>query len=480
MKKFGKVLKSIFALALLLGMANMSYAQCGKFNDSPEGGSALKAHSVYRTYMSGITNPEDLSKLKEEDFKIAFDNWKAAYGTAPAADGKRPAHWRDGRKFYTYMLMNETDDAKKEEYFDTILRLYDEEQACYKTKGLPSYALGRKAFDMFYGLGAEDAKLRGTYDAMTEVLAEAIKVGGNATEYIVLDPYARVVVYQFTNEKMDKETARAIHGKLNEIADYNIANNAQLKAQFEFAKDRMNKVFAQIERNIFDCDYFINKIQPDFPGNEDNPEFLKNSITILKQQGCDAASSPFLADLESRWKKYADEENRKRQEEFERNNPDVMAKKLRDAGDYKGALAKYQEAIDKEEDAEKQGLYYYRIAEIKGKKLRDFNGGISNANKALKLRSSWGLPHILIGDLYIQKSKSCGDAFLQKCAYLAAVDKYRYAKSLDPSVAEKANDKIGKFAGTRPDKDTAFMRGGLKEGDTVQVSCIGTSVKLRF
>ncbi len=480
MEKFGNALRMIFTLAIVLATANLTFAQCGKFNDSPDGDAALKSHSIYRTYMTSIKKAEDLAKLKAEDFDVAFDNWKKAYEAAPAADGKRPSHWRDGRKFYAYKIMNEEDKTKQKEYYDIIMKLYDEEQACYKTKGIPAYALGRKAFDMFYGVGKSDAKLRSSYDETAAVLDKAIEVGGNDTEYIVLDPYARVVVYQFTNEKMDKETARGIHTKLNAIADHNIANNAKLKAQYEYAKSTMNQVFAQIERNIFDCEYFVNKYKPLYEDKQGDEAFLIEAVTAMKQTGCTTENSPFLASLEEEYAGIIAKRNAAAMAEYEANNPEVVARKLIDAGDFSGAISKYEEAISNAAgDNEKAGLYYYKIGQIKGKKQRSFSGGMAAARKAAELRPDWGEPLLLIGDLYVSNSKSCGDAFKQKCAYIAAVDKYRQAKSVDAGVADKANEKIGRYNSTRPEKENAFMQ-GYKEGQTISLPCIGTSIQLRF
>lgn len=482
MEKLGKVFKSIFTLLIAVTITNMSYAQCAKFNDSPNGDAALKAHSVYRTYMSSMKKVEDLKKLKPEDFQIAFDNWKVAYEAAPAADGQRPSHWRDGRKMYSYMIMNEADEAKQKEYYDIVMRMYEEEQACYKTKGLPSYALGRQAFDMFYGIGAEGKKIRSSYDETIDVLSKAVEVGGNDTEYIVLDPYARVTVYQFTNEKMDKETARGIHTKLNEIADHNIANNTKLAAQYEYAKTTMNQVFAQIERNIFDCDYFVAKIKPDYAGNEDNSEFLKASITTLKQQGCEAATSPFLAELEQKWSKYAAEENAKRQAEFEANNPGVMANKLYKEGKYAEAIDKYKEAIESEADDSQKALYYNSIASIQFRKLKNKGTARSNALKAAKLKPGWGKPYLMIGDMYASSTRSCGkEPWQQRMVVLAAVDKYSYAKRIDsdPEIQAEANKKIGKYAGEKPDKGDVFMA-GYKPGGSYKIGCwIGETVTIR-
>jgi hypothetical protein len=87
---------------------------------------------------------------------------------------------------------------------------------------------------------------------------------------------------------------------------------------------------------------------------------------------------------------------------------------------------------------------------------------------------------MLIGDLYASSSRNCGDAWGQRLAILAAIDKYAYAKSLDPEVAEEAQKKINAYSGSKPSGEEAFMR-GFEAGQSVKVGCwIGETVKLRF
>ena len=479
MEKLGKISISILTLAFFLALSFTANAQCAKFTDSTEGGRSFSTlfHLSYLCEKS--KKPQDLDQISEEDRKIAFEYWEKAYKVAPAADGQRPTIWRDGRTFYKHRMLNETDEAKRKEYYDTVLRLYDEEAACFTSKGNDAIQLGRKAFDMFYGLGPKGKELRSSYDVTQKVLANAIEKGGNNTEYIVFVPYANVVVYQFTNEKMDKATARGIYKELNDIADHNIANNEQMKTYYEQAKASMNGTFATIENNIFDCDYFKAKLEPDFDGNQENPEWLKSSITILKRQGCEEGDV-FLAKLEGNWAKYAAEENARRQAEFEANNPAVMAKKLYDQGDYSGAIAKYNDALADETDDAKKADYYFRIASIQGRKLSKYNDARSNALKAAKLRSGWGRPYMLIGDLYAKSSRNCGsDGYTRGLAVLAAIDKYSYAKSIDPEVAGEANKRIGSYRKSIPEKGDVFMRG--KDGKTDKVPCwIGETVKVRY
>jgi len=77
---------------------------------------------------------------------------------------------------------------------------------------------------------------------------------------------------------------------------------------------------------------------------------------------------------------------------------------------------------------------------------------------------------MLIGDLYAISARNCGDSWNQRLAIIAAMDKYNYAKSVDPSLADEANKKVGKYRASLPDSNEGFMR-GVKAGDSQKVGC---------
>ncbi len=431
----------------------------------PKKSEGLEAHSLYR------------DAVKAKNFDEAYPYWKTAYEIAPAANGKNHLHFSDGRKIHRHFFDKETDEAKKKEHVDIILNLYDGQVQCYGEKGQDVFLKGRKGYDMYYYF----TKYIGDapYQQVHDVLKEAVDKGGNGIEDIVLVPYAGAVVQLFANEKISKKDARAVYTQLNAIADHNIANNAQVAERFKASKTSMNEAFAQIEYHIFDCDYFKNKLKPEYEANPENPEFLKSAIETLKRQGCED-TDPFLNELEGKWAKYAAAENAKRQAEFEANNPGVMAKKLYDQGDYSGAINKYKEALAQESDPSKQAGYHFSIASIQGRKLKQYNAARSSAKTAASLRPGWGNPHMLIADLYASSASKCGDDWNQRLAVLAAIEMYGKAKSIDPSVADEANKKIGRYLGARPDKQEGFMR-GVKEGQSAKVGCwIGETVTVKF
>ena len=466
--------KLLFASVLTLATVTLGNAQCASWVDSPQKDDAENAHSIYR------------QALKDKDFTIAFENWEKAFSIAPAADGKRDYHFTDGAQLYLEKFKNETDAAKKEEYKTKYLSLIDQAIACYREGSIVSskcpdgscinarigYLAGRKAFDMFYTFNTP-------YSQTTEALKMALENSGDDVEYIVYDPYASIAVYQFQKGKMEKAEARAIYEELNDVADYSINKNDNLSAYYQQAKESMNAKFAVIANDIFDCEFFVEKLKPEYEDNIDDPQTWKRIVAKLKGQGC-ALDHPFLAEVEGKYKVWAQGQNAAAQAEFEANNPSIMAKKLYDDGKYSEAIAKYDEAINAETDLSKKAGYQFSKASIQYRKLKSYGTARATALEAAKNRPGWGRPYMLIGDMYGSGARSCGDSWNQRLAILAAMDKYRYAKSVDPSIASDAESRLSKYRSSMPDKADGFQR-GIKEGSTETVGCwIGEKVKVKF
>lgn len=464
-----QLFKGTFLLLAALMLSNTLIAQCVTFKESPKEEDGMIAHSLYR------------DAVKAKDFPGAYENWKTAYEIAPAANGTNHLHFADGRKIHRHFFDNETDAAKKQGHVDMILKLYDEQLQCYGEsykKGQGTFLTGRKGYDMFYYftqfLGDSP------YQEVSNVLKEAVAVGGNDIEDIILVPYAHSIVQLFTKDKVSKEDARALHKQLNDISDHNIANNAKSGERFKAAKDAMNAEFTVIERHIFDCDYFTAKLKPEYATKSEDPTFLEETIKTLKRQGCDASNSPFLVELEGKWAKYASQVNAARQAEFEANNPGMLANKAYKSGDYRGAIAKYEEAMAAESDQSKKAGYQFSIASIQGRKLKEYSKARSSARAAAKMRPGWGDPYMLIGDLYATSARNCGDDWNQRLAVLAAIEMYGRAKSTDPGVAADASKKIGRYLAARPTQEEGFMR-GVKSGQSAKVGCwIGETVTVKF
>jgi tetratricopeptide (TPR) repeat protein len=246
------------------------------------------------------------------------------------------------------------------------------------------------------------------------------------------------------------------------------------------AKEVISSTYAQIEKKIFDCDFFIAKFTPDYDADPTNIDHLQVMIKTLKESGCEPGT-PFLATLEEAYAQYATSYNDSLRRVYIAEHPEAGAKEQYDKGNWADAIKLYKEAIAKETEDDKKASYYFSIASIQFRKQGLYGPARENARSAAQSRSNWGRPYMLIGDMYAKSSSSCGkDAYSRGLAVLAAIEKWSYAKSIDGEVASEANKKIATYSDHIPPQDDAFMM-GKAEGQKDQVGCwIGESVTLRF
>lgn len=468
------MMKRLLIVTMVVLMSQLDvFGQCKTWNDSPQKNEGENQHSIYRPL------------VRNKNYEKAFEHWQKAFEIAPAADGRRDYHYEDGITIYKHFLENESDEAKKEEYKAKILELYRGMIDCYESRvitvrecddlcyqSIVGRKYGRMGYDMFYTLNSP-------YEETLEVLRKAVEYGDKGTEYIVLEPLAYIMVYEFQQGNNSAEDVREVYDKVMEIADYNIETDVDLGEYYDITKQRTEAVFEPVEKEIFDCEYFKEKLKPMYEEDPDNFDVLKYVYSTLKLQGCDD-SDEFVSHIKSEYETLAAEYNEQKLAELEAKNPAYAAKKRYDEGKFDEAEEKYKEAIEKSDDDEKKAQYYFALASIQFRNLNKLNDARTNALEAAKLRPDWGRPYMLVGDMYASSSRSCGDAWNQRLAVLAAIDKYAKARAVDGDYAMEASSRIAKYSASRPEKGDAFMR-GFSDGATTKVGCwIGETVTLKF
>lgn len=437
----------ILLFSAVLFSANVIWAQCDTWNNKPNMEDLVQEHVVYKAL------------LKEGKSDEAFPYWERVYKAAPYADGKRADHFYDGQQFYIRFHQAATTDADKAKYRDQILALFDQEIACTGKTGPVS---GRKGYYMFYNLATPYPETYKALKASMEALA-------GETEYIVLVPMAYVLVDQYLNKRILVDEARDVYIRLVQIADAKIAAAGTYAAQYQQARDAMMPTLEQIESQLFDCAWFKGKLEPVFRQNPDDAEKAKEIYQRLLAQKC-PQDDPFVKEVAAKVKA-----------DYMARNPGAYAEELAKEGKYAEALAKYREAVETEGDAEKKADYFYEMAMIEFRHMERFATARDHARKALKIRPNWGLPYILIGDMYARSYRSCGGSdFEQRCVILAAIEKYSEAKAMDPSIASQANERISRYLSARPSYEDGHML-GKAEGQSQAIGCwIGETVTLRF
>lgn len=399
--------------------------------------------------------------VKAEDYTRAFPLWQEAYTLAPAADGKRPFHYMDGRKIYMDKYANETDEAKKTEYAAIISRLYDEQRKCYGGEGKDNPLYSSQIYDMFY-------TMQRPYTETYPVAKEAIEVGGDKTDFRVITPMGYLVSYMFSNKLIEQSEAREVIEKIRKIVGNQTGTNSSL---YEEGLEGAEVAIAAVERSVFDCAYFKAKLKPEYDADPNNPEVYQDIYRQLLQVGCDK-SDPLLVEI-------GEKDRKTKEAERLANNPMFAGNELYEQGNIDGAIAKYEEAANAQSSAESKAAIYYRIAQVYRSDKKQMGQARNYARKAAQARPGWGKPYIFIGDMYASSSRSCSkDAFQQRVVIIAAINQYAKAKE-DPETRSTAKSRISKYSGSLPTTEMLFER-GIKEGESRSTGCwIGETVSVR-
>lgn len=132
------------------------------------------------------------------------------------------------------------------------------------------------------------------------------------------------------------------------------------------------------------------------------------------------------------------------------------------------------------QNPEEKATYLYQLARLESTKSDQFASSRTHALEAARLKTGWGDPYILIGNLYASSSAICNEnEFQQRSVFWVAIDQFVKAKSIDTSKTAEANELINRYSQYFPNVEDAFFY-GYQEGQEYTVGCwINEKTKVR-
>ncbi|WP_116108203.1 hypothetical protein [Lewinella sp. IMCC34191] len=424
-------------------------SDCPKFSDAPNPDDAETNYVIYR------------NALKSKEMDRAIKVWREVYATSPAADGRRPTVYTDGVEFYNYLIEQNPD--KREAYGDSILMLYEQARECYPSDG---YMAAIQGFDSYYTYAGSTSE-----EDIYELFKESIEMDGpEKLQYFVINPMSRLVVDQHESGNIDddeaKEIVTALKARLEKgLADCSGADCEAWNAIEAYAPSSLQ--YFETVKGFYDCQYYIDEYYPEF---EANPE------------ECDAITTAYGR---MRWAECAEDlpEYQKVKAAYEANCQVVAANTsggstIRQAyealrnNESSEAVRLFEQASEETEDNERKSLTLLTAAKIYYRDLRNFSQARAYARRAAQADPTNGEPYMLIGTLYASSGPLCGPGtgFDSQVVVWPAIDMWQRAKSVDPSVAAKANQLIGRYTQYMPTRADVFQR-GIEVGSTYTVGC---------
>ncbi|MEL6122594.1 MAG: hypothetical protein AAFR14_02645 [Bacteroidota bacterium] len=397
-------------------------------------------------------------QVKYKNYPKAKDLWREAFYTAPGANGRASYHFDDGVKIY-YNLFREATTQDRQGIVDTVLAIYDKRIECFGDDGK---ILARKAFDCYYNYRDYTNS-----DEVFEMFKEVVDRKGENADYFMVNPFSRMLYDQVLDEKISHAEASQYAYQIFDIIDFGEANCEDKYCDaWEVIREYSPELLSGLEglRGFYNCDYYMDKYYDQFESDTTDCDNITEVYLKLVWANCDREEARFVRVKEAKEKEcYVPPPP---------PGPLKIASQALNEGRFEEAISSYQTYVDEEEDRIKKANILLRISKIYYVHIKNFVASRKFALMAAEQRPDWGDPYILIGKLYASSGPLCGPGrgWDSQVVTWAAIDKFRYAKKIDPAVSDEANEWITRYRQYMPDREAIFLR-QLNEGDAFIVPC---------
>jgi tetratricopeptide (TPR) repeat protein len=417
-------LLSLFAI--LAAFATMAQ---GKYGATPEDSTkCIEATSLYSEY------------YKQKAYADAKPYLVQAIGICPKSSKNL---YIKGTKVFKEMIKAASTDEEKASMLDSLMWMYDMRAEHFGQRG---YVLGRKGSDLLrYGKAAKSLEAY-------HILKEGFELSGDDTEAGALAAYYQAAYYSVAQKKLEKEVLLELYPQLNGV----LAKRAAEKGELSKAEKRAVQQIDDIFSKVAGCDDLVEIYAPKFEANKTDTATLLQIMALFEKRGCTDRELFLQASIE--------------------------ADKAMTSGISKVAIGaallkkeRYSEAIGflkdganiaQNDEVKKRAYLYLGEAQLR---VKNYPGAKNAAMKLLQLDPNNGQAYMIIGNAYFYGSSTVGDnACMKKGGVWASIAKFSRAKSLDPSLADAANKKLGQVASQYPSKEDCLFH-GITDGQTVTV-----------
>lgn len=426
------LLKRMAAAALLVALAQAAAAQ-GKWGATPaDSAECVKNLSLYQEFM------------KQGSYADAYAPYRELIRICPACS---KGLYQNGAKLFGEFIAKEKDAARKERLIDSLLINYDLRMANFGEKG---YVLGRKGVDLYFYRPAKCKEANA-------ILAEAIELGGAKSEAGTVSAYYQSLSCMQANDEASKEQLLSAYVRVSGIIEQALATEGMKEADRDYwvkARDNVNASFFKIAE-CKEIGGIAEKLMAERPGDLDLMERL---LKVLGAKDCAE---------EKVYRRIAEEVCQARPSSECKYSLGMLLVKQ---GEMNGALRFMKEAVDLCTGCSDRVKYLLKAGQV-ASAAGNHGQARSYANQVLQIDPKSGEALILIGNAIAAQAAGC-EAPDSWGAYWLAYDYYQRAKSLDPSVSEKAGERMASCAARFPSQGDAFFH-QLTDGKPYQVACGG-------
>ena len=410
--------------------------------------------------------------LQNKNYAAAYPEWKKVFTNYPVA---RVDTYTKGEQLLKALIAATTDEAKKAEYVNELLSVYDQQmkyidklQEITKTPLSEGTVLGKRA--LAYISYVPKASLDSAYN----MLSKSVNMEKGNSEYLITQQFMKMSAQKYKANKathgeqiiqdyLDASTyVVEVLDKYNERIDFYEKKYKETSDPKDSVRaDGFGKMIgaARVARSNIDA-YFINSgaascqdldtiYAPKIEANKDNIDYLNKVINVMSMLKCTNEDAYLTAS------EYA-----------LAINPTAKAAmgvgfRYFKKGETDKALELFDQAIELETSVTNKAEMCYK-AGVANYSIKKYAKAREYAQKAISLNSTYGAPYILIAQCYAAAPNWNDNATLNKCTYYAVLDKLNKAKAVDPSVANEVQKMYSAYSTHTPKIEDLFFLGYSK------------------
>lgn len=431
-----KLKRSFLGLFFILLAAAGAQAQCTDWNWPEDKATAEEKNVLYT------------DAIRNNDFRSAVNPHRWLLQNAPNLNTSIYIY---GEKIYANLADMEKDEAKKAEYIDSLMMMYDMRmQYCNEKNDV----MNRKAYSAY----KYQIRNKEKWPELLKLYDETFALNKNNVDYYIILPYMSIVQYnaKYLKNIPEAEIMRR-YDTIMSIIDQKIAKDEHVEKLQEY-KEKIDGILVDIV-NV-DCDFVRNNLGPKFKANPDDLVTAKKIFGFMLAGKC--TDDPL-------WLEAAKKIQEKEPEYGLAKNIGIkcMANK-----DFDCAAKYLNQAIELTNDPANKAEAYISLA-----KMKEDQGSYTTARdlyfKALSVDPTKKEAFSSIGLMYFNSFNTCKaeqDPVKDRAVFLAAYDMFE--KAGNAKLMQAAKEQF-------PSKDQIFTF-NHERGKTINTGCwIGETTVIR-
>jgi tetratricopeptide (TPR) repeat protein len=389
----------------------------------------------------------------QEKYKEALPYWRKAMQACPPAASQNL--YIDGAKIMKYLIEGTKDLKLRKSRIDSLFMMYDRRITHFKVNTGNVYRL--RAYDVAQYMKDDDL-------AIYEAFETAVLASGSKTEPKTMIDAMNAAIKVYHNKHLPDKKFMEFYHKIRAFADTQ-AEEKPGDAQAKRVPIDLGNLF--LSSGVVSCDNMVAMFEKEFNAAPKDKEVVSRILQMMGLYHC--TKNDFYYRIVEAYHKL----------EPSAGSAYAVGAMYALKNDMANAIKYYKEAVDKSTSHKDKAKYMVELGIIYMQQLNNREQALHYAQQAMNNDAGNGKAYLLRGIIWA--AEECGGNIIAKKAkYWLAVDCAAKAKSIDPALANEANQYIKAYSQYFPEQQEAFMY-DLVDGNTYKVNCNGMteSTKVR-